>query len=106
MGKDLYVGNISFKATEEDILKLFSVAGRVRSIHLIKDAKTGQFKGCGFVKMADIEAKEAIATLDGTRLIDRIITVSEARPQKPAEQRSASPRGKQGQGRGPTGRQR
>lgn len=106
MGKDLYVGNISFNATEEDVLKLFSVAGRVKSIHLLKDPKTGQFKGCGFVKMADVEAKEAIATLDGTLLIDRVIVVSEARPQKPLEQRNAGPRGKGGQGRGPGGRRR
>jgi RNA recognition motif-containing protein len=108
MGKDLYVGNISFNATEEDILKLFSVAGRVKSIHLLKDPKTGQFKGCGFVKMADIEAKEAIATLDGTLLVDRVITVSEARPQKPVEQKSAAPREREkgGQGRGFGGRRK
>jgi RNA recognition motif-containing protein len=106
MGKDLYVGNISFKATEEDILKLFSVAGRVKSIHLIKDPKTGQFKGCGFVKMADVEAKKAIATLDGTLLVDRVIEVSEARPQKPVEQRNAGPRENRGQGRGPAGRRK
>jgi len=83
MVKDLYVGNISFNATEEDVLKLFSVAGRVKSIHMITDRKTGQFKGCAYVKMADVDAKKVIATLDGALLIDRVISVSEARPQKP-----------------------
>jgi len=106
MGKDLYVGNISFKATEEDVMKLFSVAGKVRSIHLITDPKTGQFKGCGFVKMADIEAREAIAILDGTRLVDRVITVSEARPQKPKEQGDGANRGKGGRDRAPRARRK
>lgn len=106
MGKDLYVGNISFKATEEDIMKLFSVAGKVRSIHLVTDPKTGQFKGCGFVKMADVEAREAIAILDGTRLVDRVITVSEARPQKPKEQGGGGDRGKIGRDRSPRARRK
>jgi len=106
MGKDLYVGNISFNATEEDILKLFSVAGRVKSIHLLKDPKTGQFKGCGFVKMADIEAKETVALLDGTLLVDRVISVSEALPQKPREQKSGGAREKRGPGRGPAGKRK
>lgn len=106
MGKDLYVGNISFKATEEDVMKLFSVAGKVRSIHLITDPKTGQFKGCGFVKMADIEAREAIAILDGTRLVDRVITVSEARPQKPKEQAGGRDRGKGDRDRAPRPRRK
>jgi len=83
MSRELYVGSISAKATENEIRKLFSVAGTVGSIHLITDFYTGEFKGCCYVKMAsDKEAKEAIETLDGALLIDRVITVSEARPQK------------------------
>ncbi|HYS42816.1 MAG TPA: RNA-binding protein, partial [Geobacteraceae bacterium] len=66
MGKELYVGHISEKATENDLLKLFSVVGTVTSVHLITDPQTGEFKGCGYVRMAtDAEAKEAIETLDG-----------------------------------------
>ena len=83
MGKELYVRHISDKASENDIRKLFSVVGTVVSVHLITDPETGQFKGCAFVKMAtDNEAQEAITTLDGALLINRVIMVGEARPQK------------------------
>jgi len=85
MSKDLYVTNIALEATEEDIRKLFSVVGKVAYIHLVTDAKTGQFKGCGYIKMSsEKEAREAITTLDGARLINRLIKVNEARPQKTA----------------------
>lgn len=81
MKSELYVGSISFKATEEDLHKLFSLVGTVTSIHLITDSATGQFKGCGYVRMATAEqAKEAIETLDNALLIDKVITVSIARP--------------------------
>jgi RNA recognition motif-containing protein len=83
MGKELYVGSLSYDTTEYDLEKLFSVSGRVTSIHLITDAKTGQFKGCGYVRMSsEAEAKDAINSLDGALLIDRKITVSMANPQK------------------------
>lgn len=83
MGKELYVGSLSYDTTEYDLEKLFSVSGRVTSIHLITDPKTGQFKGCGYVRMStEAEAKDAIASLDGALLIDRQITVSMANPQK------------------------
>jgi len=88
MGKQLYVTNISFQATEEDIRKLFSVAGKVKVIKMLTDLQTGKFKGCGFVEMATIkEAKEAIETLDDALLINRQITVVEARPPEPKERR-------------------
>lgn len=85
MGKDLYVGNISFSATEDDIRKLFSLAGKVQSIHLMNDPKTGKFRGTGFVKLGGVDAREAVALLDGTRLVDRVITVTEALPPKDRE---------------------
>ncbi|WP_298039560.1 RNA-binding protein [uncultured Desulfuromonas sp.] len=89
MGRDLYVGNIPFEATEDDLRNLFSVAGEVKSIHLVTDARSGQFKGCGFVKMANAaQAKDAINCLDGALLENRPIVVSEARPQKPPESAS------------------
>jgi RNA recognition motif-containing protein len=85
MSKELYVGNLSFAATEDDIRNLFSVSGTVVNLHLIKDPVSGLSKGCGYVKMAnEKQAKAAINDLDGARLIDRIITVSIARPQKQA----------------------
>jgi RNA recognition motif-containing protein len=95
MGKELYVRHISDKATENDIRKLFSVVGAVASVHLITDPETGQFKGCAFVKMAsDNEAREAITTLDGALLINRVIIVGEARPQKQKVGKSAGYQGK------------
>ena len=106
MARELYVGSISFKATEYDIQKLFSVAGTVTSVHLITDPVSGQFKGCCYVRMSTIdELKEAIDSLDGALLIDRKITVSEARPQKPktstfaGNTRKAGPDNRSGKGR-------
>jgi len=84
MKSELYVGSISAKATEEDIRNLFSVSGTVTSIHLIRDVQTKEFKGCGYVRMATPDqAKDAVETLDGALLIDKVITVSIARPQPP-----------------------
>ena len=81
--KDLYVSDISFEAEEEDLQKLFALCGTVRSIHMVNDPKSGLFKGCAFVHMTtSAEAKDAISTLDGTRLIDRSISVTEALPRK------------------------
>lgn len=81
MRNELYLGSISTKATEEDIRKLFSLVGTVTAVHLIKDTQTGKFMECGYVKMATAkEAKEAIDTLDGALLVDRVLTISEARP--------------------------
>jgi len=78
--KDIFVSDISFEATEDDIRKLFSVCGTVRSINMVTDPRSGQFKGVAFVCMSnDAETKEAINMLDGTRLIDRCIGVSMAK---------------------------
>jgi RNA recognition motif-containing protein len=83
MSKELYVGSLSYDATEYDLEKLFSVSGKVTSVHLIVDLTTGEFKGCGYVRMStEAEAKDAVDSLDGAMLIDRTITVSIARKQK------------------------
>lgn len=88
MGKKLYVGNISFKATEGDIRELFSKAGEIESVNLITDAHTGQLKGFGFVEMATEEgAKNAMETINGTQFMDRTLSVAEAKPQEPREKR-------------------
>jgi len=89
MAKEIYVGHISENATEEDVWKLFSVMGTVTSVHLIIDPETGEFKRCGYVRMASgISLEEVVETLDGTYLIDREIVVSIARPQKPGMSKS------------------
>ena len=83
MSKELYVGKMSYETTEYDLEKLFSVSGRVTSVHLIVDLTTGEFKGCGYVRMStEAEAKDAIDSLDGAILLDHKITVSLARAQK------------------------
>ncbi|QXE90135.1 RNA-binding protein [Geomonas subterranea] len=82
-GKELYVGSLSYDVTEYELQKLFAVAGTVTSMHLIRDPDTGQFKGCGYVRMStEAEARDAIDSLDGAWLIDKHITVSYANPQK------------------------
>jgi len=88
MEKKLYVGNISFKATEEDIRELFARSGEVETVKIITDAHTGNPKGFGFVEMASVEdAKKAIDELNGTTFMERAITVAEAKPQEPREKR-------------------
>jgi RNA recognition motif-containing protein len=83
--KDLYVANLAFETEEEDLQKLFSLCGTVRSIHMITDQKSGLSKGCAFVHMANAaEAKDAIITLDGTSLHKRLISVTAALPRKAA----------------------
>lgn len=83
MGTKLFVGNISFKATEDDINSLFADAGTVVSVHVVTDTHTGQSKGFGFVEMSsEEEAKNAIELLNGKVLLDRPVTVDEARPPK------------------------
>lgn len=88
MEKKLYVGNISFRATEEDVKELFSKAGDVESVKFITDQATGRAKGFGFVEMATEEdAKKAIDSLNGTSFMDRALTVAEAKPQQPRDKR-------------------
>jgi cold-inducible RNA-binding protein len=88
MQKKLYVGNISFKATEEDLRGLFSKSGEVESVKIITDVNTGNPKGFGFVEMATSEeAQKAIEALNGTLFMERSLAVSEARPQQPREKR-------------------
>jgi cold-inducible RNA-binding protein len=82
MGKKLYVGNLAYKATNEDLTELFSQAGTVESVNIITDKYSGQSKGFGFVEMAsDEEAQKAIEMLNGKDYMERNLTVNEARPQ-------------------------
>ncbi|PLX95730.1 MAG: RNA-binding protein [Desulfuromonas sp.] len=83
--RDIYVTDISFDVEEEDLRKLFSVCGTVRSIKLMNDEKTGNFTGRAFVRMGnEAETKDAINTLDGARLINRCIKVHEAKQKEAA----------------------
>lgn len=83
MAKELYVGHLPFEATNDDLRRLFSVAGTVTSVHIITDPISGKSKGCGYVRMSsEAELKEAIDCLDGALMDNMTISVSIARPQK------------------------
>ena len=102
MEKKLYVGNISYNTTEDELKELFSKCGEVSSVKIITDPHTGRAKGFGFVEMtSEADAKKAIAELNGTMSADRTITVAEAKPQQPRERRSfGGGRGRDGFGGG------
>jgi RNA recognition motif-containing protein len=79
----LYVGNLSFKCTEQDLQTLFAQHGDVTSAQLVMDRETGRPRGFGFVEMAnDEQAKAAIAALHGQNFQGRDLTVNEARPKE------------------------
>lgn len=81
MSKRIYVGGLPYSATERDVEALFSSAGTVKEVTLVSDRYSGQAKGFGFVEMStDAEADVAIATLNGTQMGGRTLTVNEARP--------------------------
>jgi RNA recognition motif-containing protein len=83
MNLKLYVGNIPFGASEEDLKKLFSEVGEVQSVKIVTNAYSGRPRGFGFVEMVSQEdAKKAISILNGKTLMDRALIVNEARPQK------------------------
>lgn len=81
MGKRLYVGNLPYTVTEQDLTEKFSALGTVESATLITDRHTGRSKGFGFVEMAtDAEAQQAIEAINGTDYDGRPVTVNEAKP--------------------------
>src|SRR6185295_13558513 len=80
MSKRLYVGNLSFQTTEEDLNGLFSQFGAVESVTIITDRDTGRSKGFAFVVMEEADATKAIEQLNGSQFGGRNLTVNEARP--------------------------
>ncbi|MUM77549.1 RNA-binding protein [Pseudodesulfovibrio sp. F-1] len=85
--KSIYVGNIPFSVTENDIRDLFGAHGRVVSVKLVEDRETGRFRGFGFVEMDDADALAAIEALDGKDMGGRTLKVNEARPREPRPRR-------------------
>ncbi len=84
MAKKLYVGNLSYKTTADDLKSLFSQAGSVDSATVISDKFSGRSKGFGFVEMStDEEAQKAIEMFSGKEVEGRALTVNEARPLEP-----------------------
>ena len=79
--KNIYVGNLSFEATEESVRGLFEAYGTVGRVNIVTDRDTGQPRGFGFVEMAnDGEGEKAIAAVNDTELGGRALNVNEARP--------------------------
>ncbi len=88
--KNLFVGNMSFQTTEDDLRALFEPFGQITRVHIATDRETGRARGFAFVEMAnDEEAAKAITALDGKEVGGRNLKVNEARPK--------------GEGRGPRG---
>ena len=83
MSTRLYVGNLSYDTTEQELQDLFSQAGSVTNVSLPTDRATGRMRGFGFVEMgSDNDAQEAIRKFNGYVLRDRQLTVNEARPRE------------------------
>ena len=80
--KKIYVGNLSFDATEEQVNEMFAQYGKVDSIAMINDRDSGRFRGFGFVEMEDSAANAAIKALNDTDLDGRTLRVNEARPRE------------------------
>jgi len=80
---NIYVGNLSFNASDDDVRSAFEQYGEVTSVNIIMDRETGRSRGFAFVEMSDGEnAKEAIDNLNGAAISGRNVTVNEARPRE------------------------
>ncbi|HOE65994.1 MAG TPA: RNA-binding protein [Candidatus Hydrogenedentes bacterium] len=80
---NIYVGNLSYSTTEDDLRNAFEAYGQVNAARVMMDRETGKPRGFGFVEMADAnEAQAAIAALNGQDLQGRTLKVNEARPQE------------------------
>jgi RNA recognition motif-containing protein len=81
--KSIYVGNLPFSATEEEVRDLFVEFGSVDSVKLISDRETGRPRGFGFVSMDGADADKAIRALNGTDMGGRSLRINEAEERKP-----------------------
>ena len=81
--KQIYVGNLPYRSSEEDVRELFAQYGEVHSVKLITDRETGRARGFGFVEMEDADAQNAIEALDGKEFEGRTLRVNEAKPREP-----------------------
>jgi cold-inducible RNA-binding protein len=101
MGRRLYVGNLPYACTDEDLRALFGEAGAVANVQVMRDATTGRARGFGFVEMATDEgAQKAVADFHEHQLQGRALVVNEAKPRSPGGDRSFGDGGGRGFGSG------
>ncbi len=99
MSKKLYVGNINFQTTADDLIEAFSQYGTVTSAQVVMDRETGRSRGFAFVEMGD-GAEEAVNAMNGAMFQGRTLTVNEARPREDRPRVGGSDRGYRGGDRG------
>jgi RNA recognition motif-containing protein len=81
---DIYIGNLSYRATEDELRQAFEVFGQVNGVQIVKDKISGQSRGFAFVQMADqSQAEAAIAGMHGKEFGGRTLTVNQAKPRPP-----------------------
>jgi len=91
---NIYVSNLSYAVTEEDLKQAFEAYGQVESVNIIKDRYSGESRGFGFVEMPDkAEAQSAIEGLNGKELRGRMLKVNEARPRSEGRRGDGRPSG-------------
>lgn len=91
---NIYVGNLSFGTSEEELRRAFETYGTVSSASIIVDRESGRSRGFGFVEMPNAEeGKKAVEALNGSELGGRMLTVNEARPRKPGSSERPPRRG-------------
>jgi RNA recognition motif-containing protein len=101
MAKNIYVGNLPWQTTSDDLYQLFSQHGQVSKSQVISDRETGRSRGFGFVEMPDdAEAQKAIESLNNTPFNGRPLTVNEARPREARAPGAGGGYGGGGRGRG------
>jgi RNA recognition motif-containing protein len=97
---NIYVGNLAFRTTDDQLRALFEAFGPVRSASVVMDRETGRSRGFGFVEMSEEDGQKAIASLNGQDVEGRRLTVNEARPRQGGG--GGAPRSRYGDGpRGP-----
>lgn len=82
MSRTLYVGNLPWSATEEELAEVFGQHAQVLSVRIITDRETGRSRGFGFVEVADSDVEQAVEAMNGTQFGGRDIIVNEARPRQ------------------------
>jgi len=97
--KNIYVGNLSFNATEDQVRGMFEAYGAVERVSIVTDRDTGQSRGFAFVEMPDDEAaQKAMESLNGSNLGGRNLTVNEARPKTDRPRHDGGGGGRGGRG--------